>query len=180
MAKRNFPWKCEILDVRSEGQKIADLKKTEDAKKKAEAAAKKKAEAAAKKKAEAAAKEKAKAAALDKAKQELIPVLKAEIHEMLKSKCNEQTEFSIHEFRDQMKSLFRRVRDTFFLTNLEMQSITKIPKKKRTSDVPVLVFCGLSILDWCGLEYTTLTRTDDDGEGTVFVKIKNLQNNEEE
>ncbi|MDC3316622.1 hypothetical protein OAV29_00085 [Candidatus Poseidoniaceae archaeon] len=33
LAKRNFPWKCEILDVRSEGQKIADLKKAEAAKK---------------------------------------------------------------------------------------------------------------------------------------------------
>ncbi|MDC3316623.1 hypothetical protein OAV29_00090 [Candidatus Poseidoniaceae archaeon] len=91
---------------------------------------------------------------------------------MLKSKCNEQTEFSIHEFQDQMKSLLRGVRDTFSLTNAEMVSITQISKKALSG--------GLSILDWCGLEYTKLKRTDDDGGRTGFVKIKNLQNDEEE
>ena len=118
--------------------------------------------------AEAAAKEKAKAAALDKAKQELIPVLKAEIHEMLKSKCNEQTEFSIDEFKYQMKSLLRKVRDAFSLTNNEVISITELPKTGYSGG-------NLSILDWCGLEYTKLTRTDDNGKKTDYIKITNLQ-----
>ena len=118
--------------------------------------------------AEAAAKEKAKAAALDKAKQELIPVLKAEIHEMLKSKCNEQTEFSIDEFKYQMKSLLRKVRDAFSLTNDEVISITELPKTGYSGG-------NLSILDWCGLEYTKLTRTDDNGKKTDYIKITNLQ-----
>ena len=130
MAKRNFPWKCEILDT-------------------------------------------VKAAALDRAKKELIPVLKARIHEMLKSKYNEQTEISESELRGQLKPVIRGVRDTYSLTNAETQSIAKISQEAYRH-------FSLSILDWCGLEYTRLTRTDEDGKETVYIKIKNLHNGEEE
>lgn len=136
LAKRNFPWKCEIIDT----VKAAALNK---------------------------------AAALDRAKKELIPVLKARIHEMLKSKYNEQTEISESELRDQLKPVIRGVRDTYFLTNAETQSIAKISQEAYRHFSP-------SILDWCGLEYTRLTRTDDDGKETVYIKIKNLHNGEEE
>ena len=37
-----------------------------------------------------------------------------------------------------------------------------------------------TILDWCDLEYTQLTRTDDEGKETGYIKIKNLHNGEEQ
>ena len=86
---------------------------------------------------------------------------------MLKSKYNEQTEISRKEFGNQIRSLVRGVRDTFFLTNAETQSIAKTSKNA--------IIGGLSILDWCGLEYTRITRPDDDGKETVYIKITNLQ-----
>ena len=61
----------------------------------------------------------------------------------------------------------KATRDTFSLTNAEIQSITKLTKGA--------VSGTLGILDWCGLEYTRITRTDDDGKETVYIKIKNLQ-----
>jgi len=102
---------------------------------------------------------------------ELIPFLKAKIYDMLKSKSYENTEISVYDFKVQIQSIIRETRGTFSLTNAEIQSITKLGKGPRSG--------SLGILDWCGLEYTTLTRTDD-GKKTVFVKIKNLQNDEEE
>ena len=153
LAKRKFPWKCEILDVRSEKQKIADIKK-------AEAAAKRKAEAA-------------KKATLDRAKQELIPFLKAEIHEMLKSNCDENTEIENTRFRVQIQSIIKEARNTFSLNNNEeIMSMTKLSKLACKGSV--------GILRWCGMEYTKLTRTDDDGKETDYIKIKNLHNGEEE
>ena len=32
---------------------------------------------------------------------------------------------------------------------------------------------SLGILDWCGIESTKLTRTDDEGMETVYIKIIN-------
>jgi hypothetical protein len=123
--------------------------------------------------AEAAAKEKARAAARDRAEQELIPVLKAEIHEMLKSNCNENTEIENTRFRVQIQSIIKEARNTFSLdNNEEIMSMTKLTKRACSG--------GSSILDWCGLEYTRLTRPDDEGKETVYIKIKNLHNGEEE
>jgi len=39
---------------------------------------------------------------------------------------------------------------------------------------------SLGILIWCGIEYTKLTRTDDEGKKTVYIKIINLHNGEEQ
>jgi hypothetical protein len=123
--------------------------------------------------AEAAAKEKARAAARDRAEQELIPVLKAEIHEMLKSNCNENTEIENTRFRVQIQSIIKEARNTFYLdSNKEIMSITKLKKGACSG--------RSTILDWCDLEYTQLTRTDDEGKETGYIKIKNLHNGEEQ
>jgi hypothetical protein len=123
--------------------------------------------------AEAAAKEKARAAARDRAEQELIPVLKAEIHEMLKSNCNENTEIENTRFRVQIQSIIKEAKNTFYLdSNKEIMSITKLTGGACSG--------RSSILDWCDLEYTHLTRTDDEGKETVYIKIINLHNGEEE
>jgi hypothetical protein len=145
LSKRNFPWKCEILDVRFEGQKIAAKNKAEAAKK----------------------------ATLDRAKQELITFLKAKIYEMLKSNCDENTEIENTRFRVQIQSIIKEARNTFSLNNNEeIMSMTKLSKMACKGSV--------GILRWCGIEYTKLTRTDDDGKETDYIKIKNLHNAEEE
>ena len=177
LQERNSIWKFQIADdemsreLRIKADKINEkmdrVKKAKKIEKKKEDEAAKKAEAAVKKKAEA-----AKKATLDRAKQELIPVLKAEIHEMLKSKYNEQTEISRSELRGQLRSLVRGVRDAFSLTNSEVISMTKLSKGACMG--------SLGILLWCGIEYTKLTRTDDEGKKTDYIKIINLYNGEEQ
>ena len=91
---------------------------------------------------------------------------------MLKSKYNEQTEISGSELRGQLRSLVRGARDAFSLTNSEVISMTKLSKGASMG--------SLGILLWCGIEYTKLTRTDDEGKKTVYIKIINLHNGEEQ
>ena len=163
LQERNSIWKFQIADDAMSGElriKAAKINAKMDRVKKAKKDAK----------------NKVKAAALDRAKQELIPVLipvlKAEIHEMLKSNCNENTEIENTRFRVQIQSIIKEARNTFSLdNNEEIMSMTKLPKRACSG--------GSSILDWCGLEYTRLTRPDDDGKETVYIKIKNLHNGEE-
>ena len=127
---------------------------------------------AAKNKAEAAAKKKA-AAAREIAKEELIPFLKTKMHEMLKSNCDENTEIEYQRFRVQIQSIIKEARNTFSLkNNIEIISMTKLSKMACSGSPGILI--------WCGLEHTTLKRTDDNGKETVYIKIKNLNNNEEE
>ena len=160
LQERNSIWKFQIADDAMSGElriKAAKINAKMDRVKKAKKDAK----------------NKVKAAALDRAKQELIPVLKAEIHEMLKSNCSENTEIENTRFRVQIQSIIKEARNTFSLdNNEEIMSMTKLTKRACSG--------GSSILDWCGLEYTRLTRPDDEGKETVYIKIKNLHNGEEE
>ena len=143
LEKRNFPWKCEILDVRSTDPRIADDKRTEAAKKKAEDAAR------------------------ERAKEELTPLLKEKIHEMLNSECDENTEIENTRFRVQIQSIIEEARNTFSLSNKEIMSMTKLSKLGCKGSVGILI--------WCAIKYTKLTRTDDNGKETGYIKITNLQ-----
>ena len=155
LEKRDFPWRFVILSYQEHPHAIF---------KKKSAAAKKKV---------AAHKKKAEAAARERANEELIPFLKAKIHEMLESKCNENTEMSVHDFRSQIQSIIKEAKETFSLkSNKEIIPIAKLNNMACSG--------GLSILNWCGLEHTKLTRTDDDGKETVYIKITNLHSSEEE
>ena len=92
---------------------------------------------------------------------------------MFKSNYDENTEIENQRFRTQIQSIIKEARDTFSLmSNKEIISITKLPNAACSG--------GLSIIDWCGFEYTTLKRTDDDGKETVYIKINNFNDNEEE
>lgn len=176
LQERKSIWQFEIADDAMSYElriKAAKINEKMDSVKKAKKAAKKRADAAAKKEALAAAKKEIKAAARDRAKQELIPYLKAEIHEMLKSNCNENTEIENTRFRVQIQSIIKEAKNTFSLkSNAEIMSMTKLSKPACSGSA--------GILDWCGLEYTRLTRTDDDGKETGYIQIKNLHNVEEE
>jgi hypothetical protein len=92
---------------------------------------------------------------------------------MLKSNCDENTEIENTRFRVQIQSIIKEARNTFSLNNNEeIMSMTKLSKMACKGSV--------GILRWCGIEYTKLTRTDDDGKETDYIKIKNLHNGEEE
>jgi len=171
LQERNSIWKFQIADdemsreLRIKADKINEkmdrVKKAKKIEKKKEDEAAKKAEAAVKKKAEA-----AKKATLDRAKQELILFLKAEIHEMLKSNCDENTEIENTRFQVQIQSIIKEAKNTFSLnSNEEIMSMTKLSKRACKG--------SLGILDWCGIESTKLTRTDDEGMETVYIKIIN-------
>ena len=103
----------------------------------------------------------------------LISFLKGKIHEMLESKCNENTEMSVHDFRGQIQSIIKEAKETFSLkSNKEIMSIAKLNKTACSG--------GLSILNWCGLDYSKSKRTADDDKETLFLKITNLHSSEEE
>ena len=175
LQERNSIWKFEIADDAMSCElriKAAKINAEMDRVKEAKEDAKKKAFDA-KKKAEAAAKKEAEDAARERAKEELIPFLKGKIHEMLNSKCDENTEIEYQRFRVQIQSIIKEARNTFSLkNNIKIISMTKLSKMACSGSPAILI--------WCGLEHATLKRTDEDGKDTDYIKIKNLNNNEEE
>ena len=85
---------------------------------------------------------------------------------MLKSNCDENTEIENTRFQVQIQSIIKEARNTFSLnSNEEIMSMTKLSKRACKG--------SLGILDWCGIESTKLTRTDDEGMETVYIKIIN-------
>lgn len=103
---------------------------------------------------------------------EIVSSLENKVRQMLREECNDEKEIEYHHFRKQIKSIFKEMREVFSITNQEIQSITNVTK--------AAISGGLSILEWCSLKFSRREERDADDMKTIFLKITNLRNDEEE
>ena len=103
---------------------------------------------------------------------EIVSFLENKVRQMLLEECNDEKEIEYDHFRKQIKSIFKEMREVFSITKQEIQSITNVTKASFSG--------GLSILEWCSLKSSRREEKDVDGMKTVFLKITNLRNDEEE
>lgn len=103
---------------------------------------------------------------------EMASSLENKVRQMLRKECNDQTEIEYRHFRNQIQSIFKEMREVFSTSNQVIRLVTNVTKAACSG--------GVSILSWCSLDYSTRGERGADGKETVVLKIKNLQNDEEE
>ena len=103
---------------------------------------------------------------------EIVSSLENKVRQMLREECNDEKEIEYQHFRNQIKLIFKEMREVFSITKQEIQSITNVTKGAFSG--------GLSILEWCSLKFSRREEKDVDGMKTIFLKITNLGNDEEE
>ncbi len=91
---------------------------------------------------------------------------------MLREECNDEKEIEYQHFRNQIKLIFKEIREKFSISNQHIRLVTNVTKGALSG--------RLSILEWCSLEFSRREEKDVDGMNTIFLKITNLGNDEEE
>jgi len=103
---------------------------------------------------------------------DILSTLEIKVRQMLRKECNSEKEIELQHFRNQIKLIFKEIREMFSIPNQQIRLVTNVTKAAFSG--------GLSILEWCGLKCSRREEIDADGMKTIFLKISNLRNDEEE
>ncbi len=81
---------------------------------------------------------------------DILSTLEIKVRQMLREECNDEKEIEYQHFRNQIKLIFKEIREKFSISNQHIRLVTNVTKGALSG--------RLSILEWCSLKFSRRER----------------------